>query len=169
MKRKDAGYCLLTVAIIICLIFLGSKTDLLKENYSHLETGVSGYFAVLFLGILFFIHIYLSVLRISDRKNAFFSALPFLTACILPSALQPSSLLANLHLILAYCSTGLSILFTVKNLYFSSKKRKMIVFFLFGLLLCAGVYAYSIHLSVNTLSELFYCAGILLCDLYFYF
>ena len=58
MKRKDAGYCLLTVMIAVSLIFLGSKTDLLKENYSHLETGVSGYFAVLLLGILFFIHIY---------------------------------------------------------------------------------------------------------------
>ncbi len=150
MKKAYLPYNVLLILLLTASAF---HVDPFRENYSTYTTRGPGYFFVLFLGIACAISHYAAFRKLSIKRNAVLIASSFLIASLLPYEEDPSTLLANVHVLLAYA--GFALYLTEMILFFiqlPEQKRKY-TFPAYMVSLAAAAVSYMKMLCVNAFSE----------------
>lgn len=157
---------LLLLIINILLLFLGIyKQDIFLNNYSYYASFTKGYIYLLIVAVLSSILMYYATNQISNKKYAYIALFSFIISAIIPSTIDQSTLLANLHIAFAYIGFCLSIIFNVMNLrfyniYYPKRGKYFIISFL--LIIFLSLYFFLDNLMVTFISEFIYTVGTLL-------
>lgn len=165
MIINNKTYVLLLIIDFILLTLGIINQDIYYNNYSYYESFTSGYLYLLLIAIISSILMAYVSNYLSNKKVAYIAFFSFIIATIIPSTIDQSTILANIHLIFAYIGFSLSMFFTIINLYFfqiyDSKKSKIFIF-LFFIILVLSLYFYLDKMMINFISEYIYTSGILL-------
>ncbi len=150
MKKAYLPY---NILLILLLTLSAFRVDPFRENYSTYTTRGPGYFFVLFLGAACAFSHYIAFRKLSTKRNAVLIASSFLIASVLPYEEDPSTLLANIHVLLAYA--GFALYLSEMILFFirlPERKRK-VTFPIYMFSLTAAAVSYMKMLCVNAFSE----------------
>ena len=165
MIINNKTYVLLLIIDLILLTLGIINQDIYYNNYSYYESFTSGYLYLLLIAIISSILMAYVSNYLSNKKVAYIAFFSFIIATIIPSTIDQSTILANIHLIFAYIGFSLSLLFTIINLYYfqiyNPSKAKIFVLMLF-IILTTSLYFYLDKMMINFISEYIYTSGILL-------
>lgn len=157
MTRKSKTIYNILSVILLAFVFYGaSRLDPFYGNFSSMAVSPKGYFFILGFGTLGALLIGYSAYKVHNRLFGILTFVSAMLACITPHSANPSSILANVHVIFAYTAFFAVSTVTLINIFYFEKDHMKIgetLKTVYLISLALAIILYLRFMCVNTVSE----------------
>ena len=164
MKISNKLLIILNCIVVIIFLFPLQYLNLFNENYSTLSLNTRGYFYLLFIGIIMGLLLGYETYIINNLKYGIIMFIALLIGVIVPHH-YPYDLQGNIHLLLAYIGSFISILITYMNIMkYNNRTLQNILIFSIGIV----ILMYMKYMMFNCIAEVVLMLTVMICNLVIY-